>query len=147
MEHTLPEHAFLENLAPRHLKTLVECASECKLPVGHDLWRQGEEANGFYLVHWGEIAVGLDIPHQGFLRLDTLGPGDVLGWSWFLAPHRSHFDARTMTPVEALLFDTTRLRKLCEQDRELRCELLSRIAPIIVRRLEGSQEKLLELHR
>ena len=147
MEDLLKQHQFMGGLAPRHLKTLVGCVRECTLPVGHYLWRQGEEADGFYLIRSGQIAVGIDIPHQGFLQLDEVGAGDVLGWSWFIEPYRSHFDARTMTPVEALLFDTRCLRQWCEEDRELRCELLSRIAPIIVRRLEASQKKLMELHQ
>jgi CRP-like cAMP-binding protein len=115
------------------------------LKVGEYLWRQGEEGNEFYLIGSGEVAIGISIPHQGLLQIDTVGAGEVVGWSWFVAPYRSHFDARAMTWVEAVALHTSRLRQSCERDRELRCELLIRVAPIIVRRLEASQKKLIEL--
>jgi CRP-like cAMP-binding protein len=116
------------------------------LSVGEYLWRQGEESNEFYLIGSGEVAIGILIPHQGLLQIDAVGAGEVVGWSWFVAPYRSHFDARAMTSVDAVALQTRCLRQSCERDRELRCELLSRIAPIVVRRLEASQRKLIELH-
>jgi CRP-like cAMP-binding protein len=81
------------------------------------------------------------------LEIDRVGPDEVVGWSWVAAPYRSHFDARALGSVRALVLQADPLRELCESHRELRCELLSRIAPIIVRRLEASQRKLIEVSR
>jgi CRP-like cAMP-binding protein len=128
------------------MEALLACAWSRELAVGEYLWRQAEESKEFYLIGSGEVAIGISIPHEGQLQIDTVGAGGVVGWSWLGEPYRTHFDARAVTPVEAMALDTRCLRRLCEQDRELRCELLSRIAPIIVRRLEASQSRLMELH-
>ena len=146
LEEFLKRHPFTRGLDSRHNKILLGCASRRELSAGEYLWRQGQEGNEFYLIGSGEVAIGISIPHQGLLQIDTVGAGEVVGWSWFVAPYRSHFDARAMTRVEALALQTGCLQLSCEQDRELRCELLSRVAPIIVRRLEASQKKLIELH-
>jgi CRP-like cAMP-binding protein len=144
-EEFLEQHSFTRGLDSRHLTILLTCASSRTLAVGEYLWRQAEPCNEFYLIGTGEVAIGISLPYQGELRIDTIGPGGVVGWSWFVESYRAHFDVRALTPVEALALDARRLRLLCAQDRELRCELLSRVAPIIVRRLEATQSRLLEL--
>ena len=147
LERILLEHPLTRDLDPRHVKTLAGCARKCLLPAGKYLWRQGDEANELYLIRSGEVAVGIVIPHEDLLQVETVGRGEVVGWSWFMAPYHLHFDSCALTRVEALVLEGRRLRQLCERDFELRCELLSRIAPIIVRRLEASQKKLIESHQ
>ena len=146
VEEFLARHPFSRGLDPQHAKVLVDCASIRELSAGDYLWRQGETASQFFLIESGEVAIGILIPHQGLLQIDSVGSDEVVGWSWFAAPYRSYFDARALSPVRALALQADRLRELCETHRELRCELLSRIAPIIVRRLEASQRKLIEVH-
>lgn len=146
LEEFLDQHSFTSGLDSRFVKILMGCARSREFAAGEYLWRQGDEASEFYLIGSGEVAIGIRVPYQGQLQIDTVGAGDIVGWSWFVAPYRSHFDARALTAVEALALETRCLRQRCECDRELRCELLSRVAPIIVRRLEASQKRLIELH-
>ncbi|SVC13745.1 uncharacterized protein METZ01_LOCUS266599, partial [marine metagenome] len=50
--------------------------------------RQGERAEFFCLVVKGIVALetGQAVDHA--IAVHSLEPGEVLGWSWFVAPHR-----------------------------------------------------------
>jgi hypothetical protein len=72
---------------------------------------------------------------QGALPIQTLGPGDVVGWSWLLPPYLWQFDARADGVVEGLVFDATWLRDQCEQDHELGYHLLKQLLAVVGSRL------------
>jgi CRP-like cAMP-binding protein len=77
--------------------------------------------------------------------MQTLGPGEVLGWSWLYPPFSWLFTARTLTPVTAIFFYGSRLRERCEADHELGYELMKRTAETAVKRLQVTRERLLAL--
>lgn len=92
------------------------------------------------------MALEVAAPAQGAITFLTLGPGDVLGWSWLVAPYRGHFDARVMETTRAIQIDAKCLRQKCEQDHELERELYRRFVPIIVERLEAMTMQLLDVY-
>ncbi len=62
--------------------------------------------------------VALEIaPHGDAFRVETLSAGDELGWSSVLVGKGKFFQARTLEPVEALMFDGNELRAMCERVR------------------------------
>jgi CRP/FNR family cyclic AMP-dependent transcriptional regulator len=83
---------------------------------------------------------------RGRIRIQTVGPGDVLGWSWLISPFRVHFTGRAVTEVRALVLDAECLRKKCEDDHDLGYEILSRLSQVIERRLEATRIQLLDLY-
>jgi len=52
------------------------------------------------------------------VQIQTIGTGDVLGWSWLFPPYYWHFDARAITPVKAIFFYGTALREEGERDND-----------------------------
>ena len=49
-------------------------------------YRLGDEANQTHLLRKGRVAIEIFAPKQGSLIIQTLSPGDVLGWSWLPPP-------------------------------------------------------------
>jgi len=82
---------------------------------------------------------------EGTLDIQTVGPGDVLGWSWLFWPYTWRFDARALEPVKAIFFYGTRLREHCEEDPLFGYELMKRVAQVAIERLQIVRQLL--LHR
>lgn len=142
----LQEHPFLHDLEPRHIQTLVSCASNQRFQTGEILCRQGEQADVFYLIRQGKVALGLHVPQSGVMRLETLGEGDILGWSWLVSPYLWHFDAQVVEPVRALVLDGKCLLNKSEQDHELGYQLLKRFASVMEQRVEAARLQLLDIY-
>jgi CRP-like cAMP-binding protein len=147
LERILTEHPFFQGLELLHLQLLVGCAANQVFKPGEAIIRRGEEANEFYLIRHGKVAVELRTPSRGSLTVQTLGEGEVLGWSWLLPPYRWHFDARAMELVRVIALDGKCLRLKCEEDHHLGYELLKRFAHIVTKRFDATLLQLLDVYR
>ncbi len=147
LESILARHPFLDGMARRHLDLLVGCASDVRFDAGKFLFREGEEANQFYFVRQGKVALEIFSPQRGPIEIAMLVEGDVLGWSWLVPPYYWRFDARAVEMTRAIALDGERLRNMCETDKDLGYELLKRFASIVDRRLQATRLQLLDLYR
>ncbi|MCC6792080.1 MAG: Crp/Fnr family transcriptional regulator, partial [Thermomicrobiales bacterium] len=75
--------------------------------------------------------------------IQTLGPGDILGWSWLFPPYRWHFDARVLTPTSTLEFNGACLRQQCDDDPALGYDIMKRVAQTMIERLQASRLQLM----
>jgi len=93
--------------------------------------------------------VALEIPtgDESPIIAQTVGGGDVLGWSWLLPPYYWHFGARAEDLTMAIAFDGKCLRGKCEKNHHLGCELLKRFSHIIASRLDATSLQLLDIYR
>jgi CRP/FNR family transcriptional regulator, cyclic AMP receptor protein len=141
----LAEHPFLQGLKPEHLEVLSRSAMQTGFNADELIFREGDLANRFYLIQGGRIAIESSQPESSAAVIQVIGDGDVLGWSWLFPPYYWHFDARALTPTEAIFLYGTRLREECEQNHELGYELMKRIAQVLIQRLQATRRQLLEL--
>lgn len=144
LARALTEHPFARDFDSSQIESLAECGRNCTLAAGEYLWRQGQRGDHCYLIRSGEVALEIHIPHQGPLRIETVGPGEVLGWSWLVPPYRWQFDARALSPVLAFVLDGDCLRKKLESDPGLGYQVLKRFTPIIAERLQATRLRLIE---
>lgn len=146
LERYLAEHSFFKDIEPQYLKLLVGCASNVRFQPGQFLFRCGEEANNFYLIRHGRIAVELFAPNRGAITVQTVSEGEILGWSWLIPPYRWHFDAKATELTRAIALDGKCLRTKCEADHSLGYELLKRFSYILSQRLEATSLQLLDIY-
>ena len=85
------------------------------------------------------------LPTEGVV-LDTARDGDVVGWSWLVAPYRWTFDALATEETSVIAFDGACLRGKCEADHELGYVLMQRFAQIILDRLQSARLQLLDVY-
>jgi CRP-like cAMP-binding protein len=147
LEPILAKHPFLKGLEPRHLKILVGCASNVRFNAGQFLFHEGEEANEFYMIREGKVAVQIQGAERGPITVQTIGEGEVLGWSWLIPPYRWRFDGKALELTRAIALDGKCLRTKSEKDHDLGYELLKRFAGIIVERLEAARLQLLDVYK
>jgi len=140
----IEQQPFLKGLSPRQLERLTEDAIQMQFEAGQHIFREGELANRFYLILEGSVALESEGADGTTIPIQTLGPGDDLGWSWLFLPYYLHFSARAIQPTRVLFFYGTRLRQKCEMDHDLGYELMKRVGQVLVQRLEATRRKLLE---
>ncbi len=146
LEPYLAEHPFLKGLDPRHLNIIVGCASNVSFVAEQYILHEGEEATNFYIIHHGKVALEIFTSDRGPITIQTIGEGDVLGWSWLIPPYHWHYDARAIEPTSAIALDAKCLRAKCEEDHDLGYELLKRFAHVITQRLEATRLQLLDVY-
>ncbi len=117
-----------------------------RFAAGAYLFREGEDANHFYLVRRGRVALEVSAPQRKPIVVDTVEEGDILGWSWLVPPYRWRFSARAVDTTIAIALDGTCLRAKCEENHDLGYELLKRFALVMVRRLEHTRLQLLDVY-
>jgi CRP/FNR family cyclic AMP-dependent transcriptional regulator len=146
LEQILAESSFLQGLQPEYLKLITGCASNVRFDGGQYLFREGEEAEKFFIIRHGRIGLEIYSPDRGAITIQTLEAGDILGWSWLVPPYQWRFDAKATELVRAVALDGKCLRTKCEEDHNLGYALLKRFAHIIEQRLEATRLQLLDVY-
>lgn len=136
---------FFKGMSPPQLQLLAESALEMRFETNQKIFEAGGPANRFYLILEGKVVVESELAEPGvMLPIQTLGPGDNLGWSWLFPPYVIHLGAHAVEPTRTIFFYGTRLRERCEQDHELGYELMKRVAEVSTESLRALQQRLVE---
>ena len=137
------EHPFFKGMKPEHLALVLAGATCASIKAGQVLFRQGEPASRFYLLQRGRVLLEARAAAHRGAEIQTLGAGEVLGWSWLFAPFVWQFQARALEPGEALVLDGAHLLVEAERNHEFGFELMKRVAQVVIHRLQATREQLL----
>ncbi len=143
----LSEFAHLSTLGDTELRTLAGAGRDMSYPVGLRLLTEGDVADRCWLIRHGRILLDAHVPGQGEVIVESLGGGDLLGWSWLTPPYRWQFGARTATPVSAIEFDAATLIELAEADPVFGRALTLMLFEALLHRLQATRARLLDLYR
>lgn len=148
-EGQLARHPFLAGCSPDFLNHIEEFASETSFQAGDVILHEGDYADRCYLILEGkvqlEVAGALDEPR---IKIETVGPGDVLGLSWLYPPFEWHFTARALGSCTALELNAASLLVRAEEEPSFGYELMKRISFQLVHRLQATRKCLArEVHR
>lgn len=146
LDEIVTESPVFAGLDPDQLQLIVGCAQNAAFFAGERLFREGEAADTFYLVRRGRVALTAHVPGRGEVTIDTVEPGEVLGWSWLFPPYTWHFDARAVEDTGVVAFDGACLRGKCDADHALGFELLRRFAQVVIDRLQNTRTLLLDVY-
>lgn len=136
---------FLQSLPPNVQAVLLEHATTVRFEPGGIILRQGDPANQFYLIEEGHVLLEACSPRHADVPVQTLGPGDALGWSWLFEPFTWNFQARAVGPVVLLAIDAAHLLRLSNEDHQFGYELMKRLARVVICRLQATRRRLVEL--
>ena len=145
LKEAITRHAFFNGMKPEHLAVLTEGSSRIQFRAGDVLFREGEPANRFFLIHSGKVALEAHELAGGIVPVQTLGAGDVLGWSWLFSPFVWHLQPRAAEPTEVIVLDGAHLLVAAERDHDFGYELMKRVAQVVIRRLQATRKQLLAL--
>jgi CRP-like cAMP-binding protein len=142
----IAEESFFQGLDQSSLDFVAGCGRNVHFASGDRILTEGDPANTFYVLRGGRVALSFFVPERGSVVVDTLGGGDVLGWSWLFEPHRWQFDAEAEEDVSAVAFDGACLRTKCESDPRLGYVLAQRFARVMLERLQSVRMRMLDVY-
>ena len=145
-EEVLTQHPFFKGISDEHLEFLVSVARPLHIESNRFLFRQGSPADCFLVFHSGDMAMELHVGAKGARIIQTVSPGEVVGWSWLYPPHRWMYDGRALNAVDCLCLDGESVRTRMEQDHEFGYEILNRFGEVIVEALNLTRLQLLDVY-
>ena len=140
----IKQQPFFQGLNAKQLELLTGSALEMKFEAGATIFEEGSPANRFYLLLTGKVELSAEMEDRNVIPIQTLGPGDDLGWSWLFPPYCMHFRARAMVPTTTIFFYGPRLREQCEADHELGYQIMKRTAEVATESLRITQKRLMQ---
>jgi CRP/FNR family cyclic AMP-dependent transcriptional regulator len=139
----LSAHPFLHGMPADQLGVLAAAARDVKFSAGHRLFEDGSNATRFWLIQSGHVSLDLHIPGEGPVVIETIGMGELLGWSWLFPPYKWAFGAVAATAVEAFEFDAPAVRECCAAEPGLGYELNQRITRVLAKRLQATRIRMI----
>jgi CRP-like cAMP-binding protein len=140
------ESPVFRGLDQEELELIAGCCSNVTFAAGEQLFREGDQADTFFLVRHGLVMLDQNVPNGADVIVEAVGPGEIVGWSWLLEPYRWHFSGRAVELVRAVRFDGACLRKRCEENPALGYDLLTRFAQVLVNRLQATRLQLTDVY-
>ena len=139
----LARHPFLFGMSRQDVGLLADCAVRVHFAEGEIVFREGEEADRVHLIESGNVSLR-PASAMSAVVFETVGPGELLGSSWLLPPHKWRMTAQASGPVTAIVLNGALLRKYSERDHSLGFQLFKRISEVMTRRLESARQRLLQ---
>jgi CRP/FNR family transcriptional regulator, cyclic AMP receptor protein len=147
MADLLTEQPFFAGMRPLHIERLSYFARRGVFRAGARIFTEGGNATRCWIIRDGAVRLDAHVPGRPDVAIETLGPTDVLGWSWLFAPYTWHFGAVATEPTLTIEFPAAELRQLCAGDPVLGYELTSRFMRVVVVRLQATRTRLVGADR
>lgn len=141
----LEEHGFVAGLPPQVRAELAALATRQEFRPGTVIFREGADADDLFLIDSGLVALDLFVPGRGPVRILTIGPGEMLGWSALLGRKSMTATATAQEQTTAFLIPGTKLRSLCDQNYEAGFRIMQQISSALAQRLTATRMQLLDL--
>ncbi|MFH8448065.1 Crp/Fnr family transcriptional regulator [Streptomyces fungicidicus] len=133
-------------LPAEHREALMRHAREVSFDAGVRLFEEGRRADRFWIVRTGTVALDLQVPGHRAAVIESLGHGELIGWSWHFTPGLWHLGGETTSPVRAWEFDADAVRELCAADPDLGRAVAAWVGRVVAQRLHATRVRLLDLY-
>lgn len=87
----------------------------------------------------------MNVPGRGAVRILTLGPGEMAGWSALLDQGKMTASAVAVQDSEVIVAAADKLRQLCETNHDFGYHLMRQMAAALSERLVATRLQLLDL--
>ena len=142
---------LLENIRfaaglPQQTLTELQAIGELHTyPAGDVIFRENGECDDFFLVASGHVALDMHVAGRGQVRILTVGPGEMLGWSALFGNGQMTATATVLEAVCTIAFPGRALRELCDENHELGYRIMRQAAMALSQRLLATRLQLLDL--
>ena len=140
----LAAHAFFKGLPQGVLKAAAASAKLQAYRAGEFLLREGRAADEMFAVLDGKVALEVFAADRRRITIQTVGAGEVLGWSWLAPPHRWTLDAIAVKTTHAIVLESSALLAHFAADPSEGYEFLLRLVPVLAGRIQAMEMQLLE---
>jgi CRP-like cAMP-binding protein len=134
------------SLPADYRERLMRIAQEVSFEEGTRLFEEGRRADRFWIVRTGTVSLDLHVPGRRAAVIESLGHGELVGWSWHFTPHVWQLGAQAMTPVRAYEFDAVTVLEMCAQDAQFGRAIAVWVGRVLAHRLHAARTRLLDLY-
>lgn len=142
----LQDHPFTKGLHEDKINALASIASLARYTAGQKIFEENEVHRKLYLIVYGQVALYFYIPGRGEFRFETVGSGQVLGWSSIVPPFRKTAGAVVLENTLAIVFDSEKILRLIEADKGFGCEIYQKIIEVVGERLKAARLRLIDMY-
>jgi len=142
----LKEHPFFQDLPYDDLDFIAGCCTNQVFKLGEMIGREGEPADHFFLIREGKVVIQTFIPDRGETTIQTLGPGDIIGWSWLFPPYNWNFDVKAVAATRTIAIDGKCLRKKCDDNPVFGYPVMKKFAQVMIQRLRAARIQVLDVY-
>ncbi|MCX4862502.1 cyclic nucleotide-binding domain-containing protein [Streptomyces sp. NBC_00257] len=138
--------AMTAALPTEHRDRLMRLAREVSFDAGTRLFEEGRHADRFWIIRTGTVALDLHVPGRRPAVIESIGRGELVGWSWHFPPFTWHLGAEAMSPVRAWEFDAEAVRAVCSENPKFGRAIAVWVGRVVAQRLHASRVRLLDLY-
>lgn len=131
----LKSFACFKDLSDEQLNDLAEITDAVCYPPGHILFEEGQPAERLFFIDSGDIEVSYNIGESGPVCVDVVSGQEVVGCAGFIEPYTYTATERSLTQVEILEIDISRLRELMQADCQLGLTLQKYMLKVLMERI------------
>jgi CRP-like cAMP-binding protein len=121
---------------------LLSLGTRISLPRGTVLFRLGGQADSLYIVERGHLALTLPMQvlgHEQNILIEERHPGQSLGWSALIPPHKFTLTATAPFDAEVLAFDRDALAQHLVAEPSVGYVVARNVAEVVGQRLQVFQ--------
>jgi len=133
-----PDWELLTGLSLKDTSEILGLASQTRVPKTDVLFRLGDEAKNLLLVRSGRVRLTFPMRignEQKDILAEERVPGQMIGWSALIPPHRFTLQAVATTEAELLVLPGQALRQLFREKPRVGYTVLTNLAQIVGQRL------------
>ena len=131
-------YPYFSGMSMERINILANIAEEIEYEKEQYFHHEGEEIDKVYILVEGEVSLITSFPQQDKeVVINTLGAGDVFGWTSLLPPHTAGAGAKTVTNCKLVEFSVKDLPTKFEEDFQFGYLMIIKIAQIIRERLDS----------
>jgi len=134
---------LFEGLSTSQFERLEAISSEQKVQKGQWLFREGEEAEQFYLIKYGAIELLTIVDEKIEIPISMVRPKNgCIGIAALISPFHYTLSARAAHDSNLLVFKRKDLEKLKQDDPGLVCIIMNNLAQKLLARLKETRQEL-----
>jgi CRP/FNR family cyclic AMP-dependent transcriptional regulator len=138
---------WFQEITPEHFEAIAKFTRSIDIAKDEIIFSEGDHEKYIYVVIEGRVAIEVNSPDRGRLRIFTAEALDVVGWSSVTPVVRQRTaTARAVVDSHLLSIDAMKLQKLCDENCDLGYVIMRRIANVIAVRLMGARMQLLDFY-
>lgn len=138
----MPQRELLHGLAAHDADRLLALGTRIILPRSTVLFRLGGQADCLYIVERGHLALTLPMQVLGReqnILIEERHPGQSLGWSALIPPHKFTLTATAPFDAEVLAFEREALTQHLTSNPDVGYAVARNVAEIVGQRLQVFQ--------
>jgi CRP-like cAMP-binding protein len=106
------------------------------------LFEEEEDSPFIYGVLRGVVSLQVREPQGESVEIDTVGPGELLGWSPVFGRHAMTASAHAATECRLAVFEARQIVELCERDPSFALAFLRQVGLHVSARLRSTRRAL-----